>query len=101
MGERDFDSVNSWRQRFASWRADNILRRVVRNSGYLFSSTTISAILGFVQVIFAVRLLGIDGYGLASGIIMLFASNVNRLLSFRMSEVMVKYLGEALAEKKL
>ncbi len=31
---------------------------------------------------------------------MLFASNVNRLLSFRMSEVMVKYLGEALAEKK-
>jgi O-antigen/teichoic acid export membrane protein len=45
-------------------------------------------------------LLGMDGYGLASGTIMLFASNVNRLLSFRMSEVMVKYLGEALAGKK-
>jgi len=93
--------VNSLRQRFAAWRADNILRRVVRNSGYLFSSTTISAALSFVQGIFVVRLLGMDGYGLVSGVIMLFASNVNRLLSFRMSEVVVKYLGEALAEEKL
>ena len=92
--------MNSWRQRFASWRADSILRRVVRNSGYLFSSTTISAVLSFVQGIFAVRLLGINGYGLAVGTIMLFASNVNRLLSFRMSEVMVKYLAEALTKEK-
>ena len=90
--------MNSLRHRIATWRADHILRRVVRNSGYLFSSTTISAGLGFVQGIFAVRLLGIDGYGLAAGTIMLFASNVNRLLSFRMSEVVVKFLGEALAE---
>jgi O-antigen/teichoic acid export membrane protein len=93
--------VNSLRRRIASWRADNILRRVVRNSGYLFSSTTISAVLSFVQGIFAVRLLGMDGYGLVSGVVTLFASNVNRLLSFRMSEVVVKYLGEALAEEKL
>jgi O-antigen/teichoic acid export membrane protein len=100
VGERDFDSVNFWRHRFESWRADNILRRVVRNSGYLFSSTTISAVLSFAQGIFAVRLLGINGYGLAVGTIMLFASNVNRLLSFRMSEVMVKYLAEALTQKK-
>jgi len=76
--------VNSLRKRIASWREDNILRRVVRNSGYLFSSTTVSAALSFVQGIFAVRLLGIGGYGLASGTIMLFAANVNRLLSFRM-----------------
>jgi len=100
MGGRDFDHVNSFRQRFAAWRADNILRRVVRNSGYLFSSTTISAVLGLVQGVFAVRLLGMAGYGLAIGTIILFASNVNRLLSFRMSEVMVKYLAEALTEGK-
>jgi len=92
--------VNSLRRRFASWRADNILRRVVRNSGYLFSSTTISSVLSFVQVIFAKRLLGIADYGLAFAAIMVFASDVNRLLSFRMSEVMVKYLAEALTEKK-
>ena len=92
--------MNFLRDRFNAWRADNILRRVVRNSGYLFSSSTISAGFSSVQVIFATRLLGMSGYGLAFGAIMVFASNVNRLLSFRMSEVMMKYLGEALAEGK-
>lgn len=92
--------MTSWRARITSWRQDHLLRRVVRNSGYLFSSTTISAALGFFQGILTVRLLGIDGYGLFSGIITQFASNVNRLLSFRMSEVMVKYLGQALTEGK-
>ncbi len=92
--------MTSWRERFSAWRQDSLLRRVVRNSGYLFSSTTVSAALGFFQGILTVRLLGIEGYGLFSGVITLFASNVNRLLSFRMSEVMVKYLGQALVEGK-
>lgn len=78
-------------------RDDHLIRRVLRNSGYLFSSNTIAAALGFVQGIFVVRLLGIEKYGLVSAVI-LFASNVNRLLSFRMSEVLVKYMGEALAQ---
>ena len=79
-----------------SLRDDPLINRVLRNSGYLFSSNTISAILGFVQGIFVVRLLGIEKFGSITAI-MLFASNVNRLLSFRMSEVVVKYMGEALA----
>lgn len=74
--------------------------RVLRNSGYLFSSNTVSAALGFVQGVLAVRLLGIDGYGLVAGTILVFASNVNRLLSFRMSEVLVKYADEALARNE-
>ena len=81
-----------------SWRADTLLKRVLRNSGYLFSSTTVSAALGFAQGILAVRLLGIEGYGLVAGTILVFAANVNRLLSFRMAEVTVKYLGETLAQ---
>lgn len=79
------------------WREDGVLRRVVRNSGYLFSSNAISAVLSFVQGILGVRLLGIDGFGLASGTVIVFASNIHSLLSFRMSDVVVKYLGEALA----
>jgi O-antigen/teichoic acid export membrane protein len=81
-----------------SWSQDRLLRGVVKSSGYLFSSNTISAALSLLQGIFATRLLGVDGYGLASGTIIVFASNTNRLLSFRMSEVVVKYLGQALAE---
>lgn len=77
-------------------RDDPLLERVVRNSSYLFSSSALSAVLSAVQMIVVVRLLDPSGYGLATGIIMVFASNINRLLSFRMSEVVVRYAGEAL-----
>lgn len=83
--------------RFNSWKADDLLKRLLRNSGFLFSSTVISAALGFFQGILVVRLIGIDGYGLLVGVVFIVATNVNRLLSFRMSEVTVKYAGEALA----
>jgi O-antigen/teichoic acid export membrane protein len=81
---------------FSRLREDGLLRRVLRNSSYLFSSSTISSALGVIQGILVVRLVADTGFGLLT-IIMDFASNVNRLLSFRMSEVTVKYMGEALA----
>src|ERR1043165_4814269 len=81
-------------------RADPLLQRVVRNSSYLFSSSAISAVLSVIQMILVLRLLDPGQYGLATGIIMLFATSVNQLLSFRMSEVVVKYAGEALAYEK-
>ena len=84
-------------ERFSRWRGDLLLRRVIRNSSYLFSSNAVSAVLGAVQMYLVIRLLSPEEYGLALGIIMVFVSNVNRLLSFRMSEVVVKYAGEALA----
>jgi O-antigen/teichoic acid export membrane protein len=76
---------------------DPLISRVLRNSGYLFSSSTVSSMLGILQGIFVVRLLGDSGFGLLV-IVMDFASNINRLLSFRMSEVVVKYMGEALTQ---
>ena len=78
-------------------REDPLLQRVVRNSSYLFGSNTLSSALGVLQGIFVIRLLGDSTYGLLT-IVMDFASNTNRLLSFRMSEVVVKYMGEALAQ---
>jgi O-antigen/teichoic acid export membrane protein len=83
----------------SSLREDSLIRRVLRNSGYLFSGNVISAVLGFVQGIFVVRLLGIEQFGLASAV-MIFASNINRLFSFRMSEVTVRYMGEALTHNR-
>jgi O-antigen/teichoic acid export membrane protein len=83
---------------YAGLRDDSLLQRVVRNSGYLFSSNAIAAALGVIQGVLVVWLLGDSGYGLLV-VIMDFASNVNRLLSFRMSEVVVKYMREALAQK--
>lgn len=78
-------------------RADPRFQRVVRNSSYLFSSSAVSAVLGALQTYLVVRLLSPADYGLTFGIIMVFVSGVNRLLSFRMSEVVVKYVGGALA----
>ena len=83
---------------YSGLRQDALLQRVVRNSSYLFSSNTVSAALSIVQGIFVTRLLGSAGYGLLA-IVMDFASNTNRLLSFRMSEVLVKYMREALAQE--
>ena len=81
------------------WREDNLLRRVVKHSSYLFSSNVASSILSFIQTIIALRLIGMENWGLISTI-QVFASNVNRFLSFRMYEVMLKYFGGALAENK-
>ena len=83
----------------ATWKEDHLLRRVVKNSSYLFSSNVISAVLSFIQTIVAVRLIGVAGWGLVSAI-QIFASNINRFLSFRMSEVVLKHLGPALADNK-
>ncbi len=83
----------------AIWREDNLLRRVVKNSSYLFSSNVISAVLSFVQTIIAVRLIGVANWGLVAAV-QVFASNINRFLSFRMSEVVLKTLSPALADDK-
>jgi O-antigen/teichoic acid export membrane protein len=82
----------------ASLREDALIRRVLRNSGYLFSGNAVSAVLNLAQGILVARLLGDSGLGLLT-VIMDFASNTNRLLSFRMSEAVVKYMGEALAQE--
>ncbi|MCX6033382.1 MAG: oligosaccharide flippase family protein [Chloroflexi bacterium] len=83
----------------ATWNEDNLLRRIVRNSSYLFGSNVLSSFLSFGQTVIAVRLIGVTNWGLVA-IIQTFASNINRFLSFRMSEVVVKHLGSSLIDDK-
>ena len=78
------------------WNTDPTLRRVIANSGRLFSGNAISAALGLLQGILAFRLIGDVQWGLTTTAVV-FATNVNRLLSFRMNEVVVQRLGAALA----
>ena len=80
---------------FQKLRRDDLLGKVIRNSAHLFSNNSISLLLGVFQGVLAARLLGSAGYGLI-GIIMGYASTVNGLLSFRMSELVVRYGGEYL-----
>jgi O-antigen/teichoic acid export membrane protein len=83
-------SVGQFIQRFLG---HPLIQRVMRNTGYLFSAQTISAALSMGQGILAARLLGPVGLGNV-GLITLFSSNINRLTSFRMSELVVRYVGK-------
>jgi len=76
-------------------REDPLLDKVVRNSAHLFSRNSLSLGLSFLMGILSVRLLGAAGFGLV-GVVMGYASTVNSLLSFRMSELVVRYGGEYL-----
>jgi O-antigen/teichoic acid export membrane protein len=81
----------------AMWQ-DSLLRGIVKNSTYLFSSNSVAIVLSMLQGIFAARLLGANNFGILAGVIIPFVSDIHRLVSFRMSEPVVKYLNQFLAE---
>ncbi len=76
-------------------RQDELFGRVIRNSAHLFSSNSFSLVLSVGQGILAARLLGAYGWGLIAAV-MAYASTVNGVFSFRMSELVVRYGGEYL-----
>jgi len=71
---------------------NELILRIVKNSGYLFSATGISSVMSAVQSILAGRLLGPSVFGIL-GALTAFTSVVNRFASFRMNELVVKYVG--------
>lgn len=71
---------------------NELIRRVIKNSAYLFSATGIAAALSMLQGILAARLLGVYDFGVL-GLVISFTSLINILVSFRMSELVVKYVG--------
>lgn len=81
------------RQFFSRFFGNELIRRVVRNTAYLFSATGITAAISMVQGILVARLLGVTAFGILGTIIM-FTSVVNKFASFRMNELVVKYVGE-------
>ncbi len=71
---------------------DPLFTKIIRSSGSLLSNNTIALGLSVLQVMMTTRLLNPAGFGLL-GVIMSFASTVNSIFSFRMSEVVVRYAG--------
>lgn len=85
---------------YHEWKQDKSLGEVIKNTGYMVTSNTASTGLTFVQGMLAAIILGPVEYGLL-GMIVSFASNVNRLLSFRMGELVVKFGGEYLEKNEI
>src|SRR5690349_13505666 len=77
------------------FKNDPLLSRVLRSSAHLFTTNSISLGLSVLMGALAFRALGASGLGLIT-IVMSYSSTVNSLLSFRMSEVVVRYGGEYL-----
>jgi O-antigen/teichoic acid export membrane protein len=69
-----------------------LIRRIIKNSGYLLSATGLSAFMSMLQGIMTARLLGPTDFGVL-GAITVFTSTVNRFASFRMNELVVRYVG--------
>ena len=89
----------SLRQRVSHFlHEDPLLSRVLKNTGYLFSSSTISMVFVAVQSVLAARLLGVETLGLVT-VAMTFVTMINQLFSFRMGEFVVRFMTKALAEK--
>ena len=74
-----------------------LVRRVIRNSGYLLSASMIGALLSMGQSALSARLLGVAGFGIL-GTVTQFASVINGLTSFRMSQLVVSFVHEYVAE---
>ena len=79
----------------SKFKNDPLFAKVIRSSGALFSSNTISLGLSVLQGGLVTRLLGPAGFGLL-GVVIAFAATVNSIFSFRMSELVVRYGGEYL-----
>lgn len=70
---------------------DDILRRIITNTGYLFSAQGFVAVLSIVRSILEGRLLGAGGLGLLA-VISTFSSSINKLTSFRINESVVRFV---------
>jgi O-antigen/teichoic acid export membrane protein len=88
--------MNFFQKLIDAWKTDTLMQKVIRNTGYLFSSNTVAMVLGAGQGILAALLLGPTGYG-TLGLVITLATSMNRLFSFRMGEIVIKYAGQDLA----
>ena len=93
MGVPDRNPMKRFFTSLRTWGKDVILKKVVGNSAYLFGSQAVGAVLSILTA----NLLGVTAFG-ALGVVISFVTNINRLLSFRMADFVVRYMGGFLAK---
>ncbi len=93
MGKRGSNSVKYIQDLVGHWKENALLRRIIRNASYLLSSNVVIMGLSMLQGAIAARILGVEGLGYL-GAITAFSTVINRLTSFRMGELVIKYVGQ-------
>jgi O-antigen/teichoic acid export membrane protein len=71
--------------------ANETIRRIVGNAGYLVSAQGVTMMISFLQNILVLRIIGPAEYALIKNM-QTFANNANRLTSFRINEMVVSYV---------
>lgn len=78
-------------------REDGTLRTVLKNTGWLTGSSGMLIVLSAVQGILTARLLGVAVYGML-GLATAFCVVMGKLLSFRMSDFVVKWVTQLIED---
>lgn len=87
--------MNRLKTLWGRFKRDTTLGRVIKNSGFLLVSNLISAVVSIATA----NLVGVAVFGVL-GIVTSFITNVNQLLSFRMADVVVRYMGDFYVKKE-
>ncbi len=83
--------LSQWTAAVRDWRRDLTLRRILRNSAWLFGASAVGTALSAVQGVLIGRALGLTAFGVL-GVVFTFVSVFSRLTSFRLNEFIVQYL---------
>lgn len=88
--------IDRLRSRYLRVFESEFVRRIIKNSSYLVSATVISAGMGMFQGAFQARTFSNTGIGIAGigllGAMAAFTNVLNRLTSFRIDELVVRYV---------
>ncbi len=68
-----------------------VFERIIKNSSYLLGANGITVALGMVQSVFELRIISVAELGLLA-VIKTFSSAANQLTSFRINEMVVRYM---------
>jgi O-antigen/teichoic acid export membrane protein len=74
-------------------------RRILTSSGWSAGAEVVIAACGLVQSVLMVQMLGVEGFGVW-GVLATFVLTIERLISFRIGEFVVKYLTDALVAER-
>lgn len=78
---------------------DNIIKRILKNTGILFSGNVITGAIGVISLSITARVLGVEQLGMLA-LIQAYVMTIDKLFNFQSWQALIKYGSDALTEKK-
>jgi len=81
------------------WLQDDLLRRLFKNAGVLFSGNIVSSLLNLGSLALTARALGVENFGILT-LITTYILIVDRLVNFQTWQAIIKYGADVLEQKR-